>query len=203
MYILLCPEAFQCRKTAKNAFLVTNETILKLCSHFLRARDNFHATFISQLTEPTLQRRRSKHFSNQWECYSKTRKNHKKGWENLFFEVEQNSLEARYLVRLTKIPPNLRVDSLHQPQNSLFWPHLKSEFKDQSHSAEISNSGYFIMSIDLTKLWWEHGMDKKFGLPLISGYNNLRLKMNHFWLCNGIGIGYVNICCLGSSELAL
>ena len=59
------------------------------------------------------------------------------------------------------------------PKIVVFWPHLKSEFKNQSHRRQVSSLGYFLFSIDLIKLHrWEHGMKKKnFGLP----FNGLRL----------------------------
>ena len=130
MYILLCPETFQCKKTAKNG---KNRIFGDLgnyfcdCAHIICVRGlifllhlqirwiNLHSkgqppsTFLTGAT--ALQRQGTKKIT-------------KMAGKNPFFEVAQNRLELLQTIKLTIIPPILVVIACSQlalaPKQSFF-----------------------------------------------------------------------------------
>ena len=73
--------------------------------------DFYSILFLYPVDSTYTPKKNPKQVSNKWESLSKTghEKVTKKARKNPFSEVEQNPLESRYMVKLTKIPQSLAV----------------------------------------------------------------------------------------------
>ena len=124
------------QKRQKSHFWWPRKLFLWLCPHHLRARANFFTTFIDSLDQPTFQRTTSKHLPNR--CYSPSKtgheKNHKNGREKSIFWGSAKSfgtiIDNQTDYYSSNFGGHCMFIACTSPKIVVFWPYLKSEFKN-------------------------------------------------------------------------